>query len=286
MTTLFDLGKIPSTSLLNNSSLFQLLLDEYLINLKAQSKYSDPKKLAPFGYKIYSQGEEDGIINEIFTRIGTKSKRFIEFGVGNGLENNTLALLLNGWNGLWIESSKSNVKRIVKGFKKSIEHDFLTVINEYVTKENINEIITSEKINLEVDLLSVDIDGNDFHIVSSINCVKPRVIVIEYNSKFPPPIQYCMDYNPRHKWSGSDNFGASLKFLELKLSDLNYALVGCSLTGCNAFFIRKDLTADYFSEPFSAEHHYEPPRYFLTKQSAGHAANYVSVDNIILSMGE
>ena len=75
-------------------------------------------------------------------------------------------------------------------------------------------------VDSEIDLLSVDIDGNDFHVLKAITCIKPRVIVMEYNSKFPPPILFCMDYNPEHRWQGNDCFGASLKFLEEGLDEL------------------------------------------------------------------
>src|SRR4030042_3287529 len=80
----------------------QLAINE-IETLKRNSRYQNPKSLIPFGYKIYSQNEEDGIIREIFNRIGVTNRVFVEFGIGDGLENNTLALLFDGWNGLWIE---------------------------------------------------------------------------------------------------------------------------------------------------------------------------------------
>lgn len=76
--------------------------------------------MAGYGYKVYSQFDEDGIINEIFKRIGTTNKIFIEFGVGDGTENNTIYLLLKGWSGLWIEGSKNFVDKIGLRFAKFI----------------------------------------------------------------------------------------------------------------------------------------------------------------------
>jgi hypothetical protein len=64
-------------------------------------------------------------------------------------------------------------------------------------------------------VLSIDIDGNDYWIWEAINCVKARVVVIEYNAKFPPDFEWVMPYNPDHIWDGSDNYGASLKSLVL-----------------------------------------------------------------------
>lgn len=53
------------------------------------------------GAKIFSQSDEDGIIRHILNKIGACSaltRTFIEFGCGNGLENNTHALL-QGYSG-------------------------------------------------------------------------------------------------------------------------------------------------------------------------------------------
>src|SRR2546423_12093207 len=79
-----------------------LLKEDYLARLLQTGRYEDPKRLERHGAKIYSQTDEDGIIAEIFSRIGVTDKRFIEFGGENGLEKNTLARLLQGWTSLWI----------------------------------------------------------------------------------------------------------------------------------------------------------------------------------------
>ena len=49
----------------------------------------NPKKLTRYGFKVYSQSDEDGIIEKIFNRLNVKNKNFIEFGVQDGLETNT-----------------------------------------------------------------------------------------------------------------------------------------------------------------------------------------------------
>ena len=80
--------------------------ERYVKELLSDPKYNDGKRLERYGFKVYSQNDEDGIIQEILNRIGETSKTFVEFGVGNGLENNTLTLLLKGWHGLWIEGER------------------------------------------------------------------------------------------------------------------------------------------------------------------------------------
>lgn len=248
-----------------------------LERLKQNARYQDPKSLIKFGYKLYSQNDEDGIIREIFSRIGTRNKMFVEFGIGDGLENNTVSLLFDDWRGLWIDGSSKSVHTIRSNLDKMINCGRLKAIEATVTKDNINELISEHVDSDEIDLLSVDIDGNDYHVLNAITCIKPRVIVIEYNAKFVPPISFCMDYDESHAWKGDDCFGASLKFLENNIE--GYCLVGCNITGVNAFFVRKELVEDHFLEPFTSENHYEPARYYLGAFSSGHPASYKTLNN-------
>ena len=254
------------------------LVFESLDRLKADPRHSLPKSLIPFGHKVYSQNEEDGMIREIFKRIGTTTRTFVEFGCGDGLQNNTLALLFDGWKGLWIEASPKLAKKICIHLPKTIRAGVLTVLNAFVTRDNINQLISSAIHQSEIDLLSIDIDGNDFHVFDAIRCVEPRAVVIEYNAKFVPPTLFCMDYDEGHIWEGDDCFGASLKFLEVGFAKRGYCLVGCDLTGTNAFFIRKDLVGNKFLRPFSAETHYEPTRHHLTSFRSGHLSSFGALE--------
>jgi hypothetical protein len=252
----------------------QLSIRTEIDRLRSNERYKEPKSLIPFGGKIYSQNDEDGIIREIFNRIGTTNKVFVEFGIGNGLENNTLALLFEDWQGLWIDASSDSITTIRNHFSGIIKSNKLTVVESFITQGNIDNLIASNVRPPEIDLLSVDIDGNDYHVLQAISCITPRVIVIEYNAKFAPPVLFCMDYTETHMWRGDDCFGASLKFLETNLDRMGYCLVGCNLTGANAFFIRKELVANKFLEPFTAENHFEPARYYLSGYASGHTPTY------------
>lgn len=198
-----------------NEALRIIQWEDYRLHLLQSSPYNDSNRLEKYGYKVYSQNDEDGIIAEIFNRIGITNKIFVEFGVQNGLESNTHLLLLKDWKGLWIEGSESSCREINVLFNEVINGSHqLIVINEFITKDNINEIIQSANITGEIDLLSIDIDGNDWHIFNEISIVNPRVIVIEYNAKLPPDLEWVMPYNPSRMWDGSDYFGASLKAIE------------------------------------------------------------------------
>ena len=246
------------------------------IELKA--RLGNPLYLERFGFKVFSQSDEDGIIEEIFNRINTTNRTFVEFGVGNGIECNTHFLLHKGWSGLWIEGNRKEVNEIRKLFKKPFDAKRLIALNSFITKDNINELINIEgQIGGEIDLLSIDIDGNDYWVWEAIQCINPRVVVIEYNGKFPPNCEWVMEYDTKHGWCGDDNHGASLKSYELLGARLGYQLVGTGVMGINSFFVRKDLTHDLFVIPATAEKLYNPTRWTKQYVSGHPSRKYIGI---------
>ena len=239
-------------------------LHEHRRALLESPRFADDKRLPRFGYRVYSQSDEDGILHEIFRRIGAASRRFIEIGCGDGLENNSRFLLAQGWHGVWIEASTRRIAAARKSAAGFVKQGALRIEQHFLTAKNTEAIVSGVAPAAQIDLLSVDIDGNDYYILQEIHSLSARVIVVEYNAKFPADVRWVMEYNEAHRWDGSDYFGASLKAWESLLASKGYSLVACNLLGCNAFFVSNDLVSDPpFCSPFTAENHYEPARYFL-----------------------
>jgi hypothetical protein len=236
----------------------------------AKPRNADPKRLVRHGYKVYSQNDEDGIIAEIFRRIGTTSRTFVEFGVETGVECNTAKLLVEGWRGLWIEANSASVAALRSNFAPFMKDGRLQVTESRVTAENINALIAQSGLGREIDFLSIDIDYNDYWIWKAIDVVNPRLVAIEYNATLRPPMSLVVPYRPDAEWDGSNFQGASLEALVKLGAEKNYRIVGCSIAGVNAFFVRADLTADRFLEPATAQEHYEPPRHYFHMLPAGH----------------
>jgi hypothetical protein len=228
-------------------------------------------RIAGFGFKGYSQNDEDGIIQEIFRRIGHTNRVFIEFGCGDGLENNSLYLLLSGWSGVWIDGDPVNVDLVRKMPLGSATHARLKVDCSMLTAENIDGLLWSLCGQPEIDLLSIDIDGNDYWIWEAIQRISPRVVIVEYNATFRPPLHMVQAYRADAVWNGTNYFGSSLSAFEHLGRAKGYALVGCNLAGQNAFFVRKDCLKDQFLEPFTAENHYMPANYDLFPLAVGQA---------------
>lgn len=246
-------------------------LSRYWDEELSKPRNADPKRLLSYGFKVYSQSDEDGIIQEVFRRIGIVHRTFVEFGVGTGIECNTVKLLIEGWGGLWIEALGQRVADIRRNFGTFVDDGKLSVIESLVTAENINALLTQGTMTGEIDLLSIDIDYNDYWIWKAIEVLRPRVVVIEYNATLRPPLSLVVPYEPERHWDGSNYFGASLGALVRLGQSKGYRLVGCNFSGANAFFVRNDLCETHFLEPATAEEHYEPPRYFIL-MSAGHRA--------------
>jgi hypothetical protein len=236
----------------------------------AKPRHADPKRLVRYGYKVYSQNDEDGIITEVFRRIGTTSRTFVEFGVETGVECNTAKLLVEGWRGLWIESNAPSADAIRREFAPFIAGGKLALQESLVTAENINALLGQGGFSGEIDFLSIDIDRNDYWVWKAIDVVNPRVVAIEYNATLRPPMALVVPYQADVQWDGSNHYGASLEALVRLATAKNYRLVGCSIAGVNAFFVRADLCADRFLEPATAAEHYEPPRHYFHMLPAGH----------------
>ncbi len=228
--------------------------------LLSKPRYRDTKRLNHFESKVYSQAGEDGIIREVFNRIGVTNRFFVEFGSGDGQENNTVFLLRSGWSGLWMDASDTAMEQAKRDFSREIQARRLTVLTAFITAENIEDLLGRAGVPSQFDLLSIDIDRNDYWVWSRIERYRPRAAVVEYNSTFPPKADWVVPYDPIAFGDGTRDFGASLAALERLGRKKGYLLVGCNFGGTNAFFVREDLAANHFVGPFTAENHYEPPQ--------------------------
>lgn len=246
------------------NSLTQLQIDDYLQrHLYGNPTYQSSAFLNKYEFQAFSQFGEDGILQEIFRRIGTTNRYFVEFGVEDGSETNSTYLLHQGWSGTWIDGGAENKAAIERQFSGLISQNKLRILQRFITAENIESLFEEAGVPGTFDLLSVDIDRNDYHVWKAITRYQPRVVVLEYNAIFRPGVEFVVKYDPAAAWDGSSNFGASLDSYTRLAEEKGYKLVGCTFSGVNAFFVRADLAGQHFEGPFTVERFYQPPRYFL-----------------------
>lgn len=199
------------------------------------------------GFGVFSQFDEDGIIQFLISHVEIKNQTFIEFGVEHYEESNTRFLLMNdNWQGLVMDGSEENVDYI-KNDRVSRKYDLQSYC-EFITKDNINELIRRAGFDPDLGLLSVDIDGNDYWVWEAINSIQPRIVVSEYNSVLgldPVSIPYQADFFRTKAHYSNLYYGCSLSALTHLAGKKGYVFVGSNLRGNNAFFIRKDLAGSF-----------------------------------------
>jgi hypothetical protein len=222
-----------------------------------KQRRNHPHAIESYEHRVYSQHGEDGILAELFSRLGITNGTFIEMSVNDGTECNTALLARNyGWSGLMVEGSDlALAARAAFAPFSSVR-----VVQSFITAENVVDLFVETKIPTEFDLLSIDLDGNDYWIWKTLAAYRPKVVIIEYNASHAPPLHWVMPYNASHTWPGESwNFGASLVAYETLGKELGYALLGTESSGANAFFIREDLLPSIRFPRKSAAESYHPP---------------------------
>lgn len=220
-----------------------------------------PNPLNRFGKKCFSQTDEDGITIEIVRRLNIKKGNYIEYGVGNGLENNTLILAAMGWCGFWVggEELAFNYR---PGKRFMYIRDWITLDNIYTHTQAGYKYFNFDN----PDVVSLDLDGNDIYFVEMLlqSNVLPRLFIVEYNAKFFPPVRFQIAYDEKHVWGEDDYFGAALmNFVDL-FSKHGYQLVCCNAhSGGNAFFVKTHDMHLFSDVPNDIFDLYNAPRYYL-----------------------
>lgn len=196
-------------------------------------------------FRAFSQWGEDGIIQFLVEKLaGHIDRSFVEFGVQNYLESNTLFLMMNGnWRGLVLDGEKQYIDGIRArdfGWKFGLRSRC-----SFVSPENINQIFQEEGFDSELGLLSIDVDGIDWYLWNALTVVRPGIVVIEYNRNFPLDRPVTIPYEPRfnraEKHSSNKYYGASLASLNVLAAEKDYTFVGVESHQRNAFFVRSDL---------------------------------------------
>jgi hypothetical protein len=207
------------------------------------------------GFKVFSQWDEDGIIQYLINKIPIEHETFIEFGVENYEESNTRFLMINNhWQGMVLDGCSADIEWIRKD-RMYWQYD-LQAKTAWITRENIDALLGESGFPQDVGLLSVDIDGNDYWIWEAIQSIRPRIVIVEYNSIFklaPVAVPYRDDFNRTLAHHSNLYYGSSLAALQFLAKKKGYILAGSNSWGHNAFFIRSDIAGEFKSlEPEEA----------------------------------
>jgi len=236
-----NIGGTDETELLALGSI--LSKQQWLLN---SSNFND------FEFKIFSQWGDDGLIQYLIKHVKIENEAFIEFGVQDYSESTTRFLMMNNnWEGYVMDGSEENIASLKN--KNWYWKYSLKCKSVFITRENINGLLSATGFR-NIGLLHIDIDGNDAHILSELDLkeLNPAIIIMEYNSVFgkqrPITVPYDKDFVRTTKHYSNLYFGASLAALTFIANRKGYGLVGCSLAGNNAYYVRRDLLNEKIKE--------------------------------------
>lgn len=201
-----------------------------------------------YEYSWLSQNGEDGVIRHVFDQIGFESRWLVEFGFGAAQCNCLRLLVHEGFSGLVMDGSHDNVDYF-NHTAAALNINGAKAIQTFITCDNLEQLITENGVPEKIDFLSLDVDGNDYWFWKKLNCISPRLVCIEYNAGLGPDLSmtvpYADDFERFAKHPSGFFHGASLAALEALAREKGYYLIGCDLTGTNAFFLRDDISIDH-----------------------------------------
>lgn len=184
---------------------------------------------------VTSQSGEDGILRKLFELLGAPSRWCVEFGAWDGRKfSNTYNLLQNaGWSGVLIEGDPEKFTRLRKTYAENPRAVCLEgLVRAGDGPGSLEEFLRRTPIPKSFDLLSIDIDGNDYHVWEYLTRYRPRVVVIEFNPYIPNDVIFVQDLDP------AINQGASLRAL-IELGRRKGYELAC-VTESNGIFVVAD----------------------------------------------
>lgn len=264
-----------------------VLMLQGMIAARQVAAISRPACLPDVEFKVFSQWGEDGIIEWLVSRMPGIPQIFIEFGVQDFTESSCRFLLYHrNWRGLIIDGSAENMA-LARAHPMHWRHD-LTAVTAFVTRDNIDDLIRKNRFAGEVGILSIDLDGNDYWILDTIQSVDPWLVICEYNAVFGDTLPISVPYDeafvreiahPSYLY-----WGASIAAIGHWARRRGYVLLGSNRAGNNAFLVRQDLAARCFAEA-PTDRAPLPSRYRESRDAQGQLSFAAGLDRLALIEG-
>ena len=192
----------------------------------------DSNNLLDYRKNYTSQFGEDGIIEKIIDVLPNEKVRWcVEFGAWDGIfcSNTNKLITRDNFNAVLIEGDAQKVEELKNTFRDYSENVFIKHKWIDFEENSIDRILNGTPIPKDFTLISLDIDGEDFHIWKSISVYKPKIVVIEFNPTIPMHIDIVQERGT------GNNFGASALALQNLGKEKGYELI--SMTDNNMIFV-------------------------------------------------
>ena len=199
------------------------------------------------GFRVFSQSDEDGLLLFLLAAAEEGPRTLVDLGAGDGVQaSNCANLLLNlGFHGLLVDADAalvSSAQRFYRGHPDTKRRPPV-IVEAFLTRENVNDVVRGAGVAGEVDLLSIDVDGNDYWLWEALEAIDPRFVVAETHPDLGLE-DYVMPYDAGFDWRDAPDelrHGASPVALAKLGERLGYRIVGANLYGFNVVFARSDI---------------------------------------------
>ena len=202
-------------------------------------------------FRYFSQNGEDGIIWYLLSLLGDGEKRVVEICAGDGVECCAANLVVNhGWQAFLVDGDAELVDRGRRFYAHCGDTWYFPplFVHSWVTPDNVNELLAEHGFNRNIDVLIIDMDGNDYWLWEAIRS-DPRVVVVEINETLGSDVSVAISYDAAFRWNhGSAYRGASLRAFTKLARRRGYRLVGTERYNFNAFFVREDCASELLPE--------------------------------------
>lgn len=191
----------------------------------------EPHWLLQFSENTHSQTGEDGIIAKVLEMLPDRNKVCVEFGAWDGLFLSNVRRLIEeeGYSSVLIEADEERFQQLKANYR---DNNRVTPLNCFVgfePEDGLDVLLSSLPVPFDFDFLSIDIDGNDFHVWKAIETYRPKLICIEFNPTIPTDVDFVQPADPHVSQ------GCSVSALCRLAKDKNYELI--SVLPYNAFFV-------------------------------------------------
>jgi len=203
--------------------------------VKLQALQEQCRWLLKHAYDVTSQCGEDGISSQALDVLPSRNGWCIEFGAWDGRKfSNTHNLVISrGYRGAFIEANRERFHDLQKTYDEK-QHVLLNAYVGFGRNDSLDALLEGTSVPFDVDLLSIDIDGNDYYVWEAVHKYQPKLVIIEYNPTASNSVTFVQEKDSRV------NQGASAASLVELGRNKGYELIAA--TYLNLFFVK----AEYF----------------------------------------
>lgn len=201
-----------------------------------------PLYLLDSAANVNSQFGEDGIIRSILSLLSMRNSWCVEFGAWDGkyLSNTRRLIDEEAYHAVMIEANRKSFGILQSAFRGHQNVICIQSLVGFSGDDRLDKILERTECPTDFDVLSIDIDGNDFHVWRATEKYRPKIVCIEFNPTIPTLVEFVQPADSRIKW------GCSLLSLFKLGQEKGYRLV-CA-NEINAFFVAGEAWRGAFPE--------------------------------------